>query len=130
MTDISPHTRANARRLRHEMTAQERKLWAHLRDLNHRLGLNFRRQAPVGRFVADFVDFGRKLAIEVDGGQHGGAEDAARDAWFQSEGFALLRFWNNEVDGNLDGVMQVVLDALDASPHPQPLPTGGRGGAT
>jgi very-short-patch-repair endonuclease len=113
MTDIAPHTRANARRLRAEMTPQERKLWMQLRDQNHRLGLHFRRQAPVGRFIAYFVDFGRRLVIEVDGGQHGGPEDTARDAWFAAEGFTVLRVWNSDVDGNLEGVMPLVLDALE-----------------
>ena len=113
MTDIAPHTRANARRLRAEMTPQELKLWTQLRDLNHHLGLNIRRQAPVGRYIADFVEFGRKLVIEVDGGQHGGPADAARDAWFAAQGFTVLRVWNGDVDGNLEGVMQLVLDALE-----------------
>jgi very-short-patch-repair endonuclease len=113
MTDIAPHTRANARRLRAEMTPQERKLWTQLRDMNYRIGLHFRKQAPVGRFIADFVDFGRQLVIEVDGGQHGGPADAARDAWFAAQGFTVLRFWNGDVDGNLEGVMQLVLDALE-----------------
>ncbi len=113
MTNISPHTRANARRLHAEVTPQERKLWMHLRDLNHRLGLHFRRQAPVGRFIADFVDFKRRLVIEVDGGQHGGPEDTARDTWFATEGFTVLRVWNSDVDDNLEGVMQLVLDALE-----------------
>jgi very-short-patch-repair endonuclease len=113
MTNISPHTRANARRLRTEMTPQERKVWMELRDLNHCLGLHFRRQAAVGHFIADFVDFGRRLVIEVDGGLHGGPEDTARDAWFQGQGFTVLRFWNSDVDGNLEGVMQLVLDALE-----------------
>ena len=113
MTNISPHTRANARRLRTEMTPQERKVWMELRDLNHCLGLHFRRQAAVGHFIADFVDFGRRLVIEVDGGLHGGPEATARDAWFQGQGFTVLRFWNSDVDGNLEGVMQLVLDALE-----------------
>ncbi len=113
MTNISPHTRANARRLRTEMTPQERKVWMELRDLNHCLGLHFRRQAAVGHFIADFVDFGRRLVIEVDGGLHGGPEDTARDAWFATEGFTVLRVWNSDVDGNLEGVMQLVLDALE-----------------
>jgi very-short-patch-repair endonuclease len=132
MTDITPHVRAKARRLRADMTLQERKLWPQLRDLNHRLGLNFRRQAPVGRFIADFVEFGRRLVVEVDGGQHGGLEDAARDRWFHEQGFTVLRFWNKDVDGNLEGVMQVVLDALDSCPPPPAPPHEGEGrrGAT
>ena len=129
MTDIAPHTRANARRLRAEMTPQERRVWGQLRDLNHQLGLNFRRQAPVGRYIADFAEFGRRLVIEIDGGQHGGAEDAAREAWFRGQGFTVLRFWNNDVDGNLDGVAQVVLDLLENCPPPPTPPHGGRGGA-
>lgn len=125
MSSIHPTIRARARHLRVEMTSQERKVWAQLRDINHRLGLNFRRQAPVGRFIADFVEFGRKLVIEIDGGQHGGADDATRDYWFQGQGFVTLRFWNNEVDGNLDGVIQKVLDAIEDCPHPPTPPHEG-----
>jgi len=103
-----------------------------LRDVNRMLGTHFRRQAPIGRFIADFAEYGRRLVIEVDGGQHGGSRDAARDAWLMGQGFVVLRFWNNEVDGNIEGVMRVVLDAveaIDAAPPPQPSPTGGEGGA-
>ncbi len=125
MTGIAAHTRSNARKLRIGMTPQERRLWGQLRDLNHRLGLNFRRQAPVGRYIADFVDFGLRLVIEVDGGQHEGTQDAARDAWFAAQGFRVLRFWNNDVSGNIDGVMQMILDAVEAAPPPQPSPRGG-----
>ncbi len=95
------------------------------------LGTHFRRQAPVGRFIADFADYGRRLVIEVDGGQHGGVDDDARDGWLREQGFVVVRFWNNEVDRNLEGVMQVVLDAVEAAavaPPPQPSPTGGGGG--
>jgi len=118
MTSIAPHIRARARALRAGMTPQERKLWTKLRELNHMLGTHFRRQAPVGPFIADFVDFGCKMVIEADGGHHGGPEDAARDAWFQGQGFVVLRFWNSDVDSNLDGVMQRVLDTLEAMPPP------------
>ena len=131
MTQISPATRANARRLRAEMTPQERRLWKGLREINQMLGTHFRRQAPIGRFIADFAEYGRRLVIEVDGGQHGGARDMARDAWLKGQGFVVLRFWNTEVDGNIEGVMQVVLDAVEAAtaPPPQPSPTRGEGGA-
>ena len=133
MTQITPATRANARRLRAEMTPQERRLWKGLREINQMLGTHFRRQAPIGRFIADFAEYGRRLVIEVDGGQHGGARDMARDAWLKGQGFVVLRFWNTEVDGNLAGVMQVVLAAVEAAgvavaPPPQPSPTGGEGG--
>jgi very-short-patch-repair endonuclease len=129
MTRIAPHTRTRARELRADMTAQERRVWAKLRELNRIIAAHFRRQAPVGPYIADFADLGRRLVIEVDGGGHGGVRDQVRDAWFVARGFSVLRFWNNEVDGNLDGVMQVVLDALEQAPHPHPLPTRGRGGA-
>ena len=137
MTQITPATRANARRLRAEMTPQERRLWKGLREINQMLGTHFRRQAPIGRFIADFAEYGRRLVIEVDGGQHGGARDMARDAWLKGQGFVVLRFWNTEVDGNIEGVMQVVLDAVEAAvavagavaPPPQLSPTGGEGGA-
>jgi very-short-patch-repair endonuclease len=134
MTGIHPITRANARKLRHEMTPQERKLWAKLRELNRMLGLHFRRQAPIGPLIADFADLGRSVVIEVDGGGHGGERDAARDEWLQAQGFQVLRFWNPEVSGNLEGVMQVILDAvggesLAGAPPPHPSPTRGEGGA-
>ena len=136
MTEIAPDIRANARRLRNEATPQERRLWGKLREVNRMLGTHFRRQAPIGRYIVDFADYGRRLVIEVDGGQHGGARDVVRDAWLAGQGFVVLRFWNNEVDGNIEGVMRVVLDAVEAggagavagAPPPQPSPTGGEGG--
>ena len=94
-----------ARALRARPTDAERKLWEALR--NRQLeGHGFRRQAPIGRYIADFVCFGRKLVVEVDGGQHATDKDraAARTAWFESQGFRVLRFWNNDVLGNTDGV--------------------------
>ncbi len=118
MTGIHPITRANARRLRHEMTPQERKLWGKLRELNRILGLHFRRQAPIGSYIADFAEFGRRVVIEVDGGGHGGPRDVARDEWLESQGFQVLRFWNPEVSGNIDGVMQVIFDSVDGGGGP------------
>jgi len=134
MTGIHPITRANARKLRHAMTLQERKLWTKLRDLNRMLGLHFRRQAPIGPFIADFADLGRKVVIEIDGGGHGGPRDVVRDEWLSAQGFQVLRFWNPEVSGNIEGVMQVIFDAvggesLDDAPPPHPSPTRGEGGS-
>ena len=111
------------------MTPQERKLWAKLRELNRMLGLHFRRQAPIGPFIADFADLGWRVVIEVDGGQHGGECDIRRDQWFKQQGFMVLRFWNNDTQGNVDGVMQLVLDAIEAAPPPTPSTTRGKGGA-
>lgn len=103
MSGIHPETRARARDMRRNPTPQERVIWQRLRELNRMLGAHFRRQAPVGPFIADFVDFGRRVVIEVDGGQHGKDRDAPRDAWFEGQGFLVLRFWNSDVDTNPDG---------------------------
>lgn len=109
------------------MTPQERKLWTRLREVNRMIGTHFRRQAPVGPHIVDFAEFGRRLVIEVDGGGHGGARDQARDAWFAGEGFTVLRFWNADVDDNIEGVMQVVLEAVEACPPPPSPPHEGEG---
>jgi very-short-patch-repair endonuclease len=111
---------AAARALRKRLTPQEVKLWVKLRELKT-LGFHFRRQAPIGRHIVDFVSFGSKLVIEVDGGQHGMADgvraDQVRDAFLQSQGFRVLRFWNSEIDANLEGVMESIMDALKPSPQ-------------
>ena len=112
MTGIHPITRQRARKLRAEMTPQERRVWAKLRELNRTLGLHFRRQAPIGPFIADFADLGRRVVVEIDGGGHGGERDQRRDEWLNGQGFQVLRFWNPEVSGNIEGVMQLVLDAV------------------
>jgi very-short-patch-repair endonuclease len=138
MTDIAPFIRATARRLRADMTAPEKRLWWHLRDLNRRLGTHFRRQAPIGRFIVDFADFGRRIVVEVDGDSHGVKtqvqRDSVRDAELRAQGFAVLRLSNEDVMANPGGAVQVVLDALNVdpaqvSPPPHPSPTGGEGGA-
>jgi very-short-patch-repair endonuclease len=113
------------------MTSQERRLWQHLRDLNRQLGLHFRRQAPVGPFIADFCEFGRRLVIELDGSGHGGPRDLRRDGWFQAQGFDVLRFWNSDMDSNPDGVMQRILDAIEtgtAAQNDLPAHPSGQGG--
>ena len=132
MTGIHPITRQRARKLRADMTPQERKVWAKLRELNRMLGLHFRRQAPIGPFIADFADLGRRVVIEIDGGGHGGERDQWRDEWLASQGFQVLRFWNPEISGNIEGVMQLVLDVVDGEslaegvpPTPIPSPRGG-----
>jgi very-short-patch-repair endonuclease len=72
-------------------------------------GVKFRRQQPTGRFIVDFVSFERKLIIEVDGGQHSEEVDKARDQWLNNQGFKILRFWNNEVLQNTEGVIEAIM---------------------
>jgi very-short-patch-repair endonuclease len=109
----------HARALRKRLTPQEVKLWVKLRELKG-LGFHFRRQAPVGAYIVDFVSFRSRLVIEADGGQHGlsnGARsDRVRDDFLRSQGFRVVRFWNSEIDQNLDGVMEAIVNALKC-PH-------------
>ena len=117
-----------ARQLRHHMTESETRLWRHLRA--HRLnGEKFRRQQPIGPYVVDFVHFGARLIVEADGGQHNDApRDERRDAWLQAQGFKVMRFWNNEIMNNLDGVLVSVMAAVTEAPlSPGPSPARGEG---
>ena len=103
-----------ARALRSRMTNAERELWYALRDRRFQ-SFKFRRQVPIGRFIADFVCFEARLVIEVDGGQHADSlQDRYRDRWLAENRFGVLRFWNNDVLSNLEGVMPVLADALSA----------------
>jgi very-short-patch-repair endonuclease len=106
---------SNARALRKRLTPQEVKVWIKLRELKP-LGFHFRRQAPIGRYIVDFVAFGSRIVVEIDGGQHGlpqGAQtDKQRDAFLRSQGFNVLRYWNSDVDQNLEGVMESIFSAL------------------
>jgi len=108
-----------ARSLRKRMTRQEVKLWVHLRSWRKR-GFHFRRQAPRDDFIVDFVCLKQRLVIEVDGGQHNfdahARRDRERDQHFVAQGFRVLRFWNHEVDENLDGVLTIIDDALQNPP--------------
>jgi very-short-patch-repair endonuclease len=109
----------NARALRKRLTPQEVKLWVKLRELKP-LGYHFRRQAPIGHYIVDFVSFRFQIVIEADGGQHGMPDDArsdqVRDAFLQSQGFKVLRFWNSDIDANLAGVIESILNALKHVP--------------
>jgi len=103
----------NARALRKSTTEAETVLWSRLRQ--RRIGgFRFRRQAPIGRFIADFACFEARLVIEVDGGQHTerAEQDAARTRWLESQGFRVLRFWNNQVLREIEGVEEVILREL------------------
>ena len=101
-----------ARNLRKQSTEAENLLWRHLRA--RRLeGLKFRRQQPIGNYIADFVCFEKRIIVEVDGGQHamGKEKDKKRDKWFRERGFRVLRFWNNEVFRNTSGVLEIIRDS-------------------
>ena len=105
-----------ARELRRNMTPAERALWQYLRK--RQLGVKFRRQAPIGRYIVDFVCFEVKLVIEVDGAHHANnPNDKVRDAWLASQGFRVLRFWNHEVLHNAEGVVSVILGATKHAPN-------------
>jgi very-short-patch-repair endonuclease len=118
-----------AKRLRREMTQAERVVWRELRARRF-TGFKFRRQEPIGSFVVDFMCCQARLIIELDGGQHAerNAADAERTHWLESRGFRVLRFWNNDVLTNTDGVMLRIAEAIcPCPPHPGPLPPrGGR----
>ena len=105
-----------ARRLRREQTDVERKVWYTLRDRRF-AGYKFRRQQPLGPYIADFVCFARKLVIELDGSQHGSEAaqvyDAKRTAFLEGQGFRVLRFWNHDINENLEGVSDAIWRALD-----------------
>jgi very-short-patch-repair endonuclease len=101
-----------ARKLRKAPTDAEIHLWWALRDRRLR-GYKFRRQHPVGPYVADFACTREKLIVEVHGGQHAANEhDAERTEWLESQGWRVLRFWNNDVLTNIEGVVETILAAL------------------
>ncbi len=106
--------KVHAQDLRQAMTDAEHKLWYHLR--NRRLaGYKFRRQVPIGCYIADFVCLNPKLIVEADGGQHLAQHhhDKQRSAYLQQQGFAVLRFWNDEILTQTETVLQVIADKLD-----------------
>jgi very-short-patch-repair endonuclease len=103
---------ARARALRARMTDAERKLWFALRDRRF-ASFKFRRQVPIGSFIADFICYELRVVIEVDGGQHSDSRsDQRRDGWFARNDFLVLRFWNNDVLSNREGVLTSILEAL------------------
>ena len=120
-----------ARELRRKPTEAESALWKHLRyrQLN---GHKFRRQASIGPYIVDFVCLDKRLAIELDGGQHSDqiAYDSERTRWLGSQGLHVLRFWNNQVLKEVEGVKAVILTSLgpgiDDTPHPNLPPQGGK----
>ncbi len=100
-----------ARELRQKSTDAERLLWRFLRAKRFD-GLKFRRQEPIGNYTVDFVCFDNQVIVEVDGGQHvkRKAEDEKRTRWLEEQGFKVLRFWNNDVLKNTEGVIRAIPD--------------------
>ena len=104
-----------ARQLRQASTDAERKMWSLLRG--RRLpAFKFRRQYPIGRYIADFACLSRRLAVELDGSQHAlnVESDAIRTRAIEASGFKVIRFWNNDVLANPEGVLTMVLEALES----------------
>jgi len=112
-----------AKRLRRDSTEAEKLLWRQLR--NKQLdGVKFRRQQPLGEYIVDFMCFEKRVIVELDGGQHAleTSKDAIRDKKLISQGFTVLRFWNNEVFDNLEGVLEEIARFLEGKP-PSPRPS-------
>jgi very-short-patch-repair endonuclease len=120
--------RERAGTLRGNMTEAEKRLWQILRS--HQMkGYKFRRQVPIGRYIADFVCHKARLIIEIDGGQHdrSSPREAERSGFLQNEGYRILRFWNNEVLANLGGVHETIVGELGRITPTQPSPIKGEG---
>jgi very-short-patch-repair endonuclease len=122
-----------ARELRLNSTEVEKRVWYRIRN-RQIYGAKFRRQQPIGRYIVDFVCHERKMIIELDGGQHASPTkyDEKRTTWLKLQGFHVVRFWNNDVIENMDGVLQRIAEeltgraAVACTPHPIPLPQGER----
>jgi very-short-patch-repair endonuclease len=123
---ISAFRRSTAKRLRESPTAAEDLLWRALRRFPIS-GTHFRRQVPIGPYVADFACMAARLIIEVDGSQHGRDDnlkhDEARTRWLEAEGYRVLRFWNNDLTNNMDGVLEAIYAVIhgSSSAEVQPL---------
>jgi very-short-patch-repair endonuclease len=131
---VNPQHRDRAKSLRHAMTRAETLLWRYLKA-HHVETLGFRRQVPMKRYVADFVCHAARLVVELDGETHDFASsqnnDHVRDAWFRSQGYTVLRFTNDQVMANLEGVVAVIRTTASERDVPpsrsQPHQGGGHG---
>ncbi|SDC93256.1 Very-short-patch-repair endonuclease [Sphingomonas sp. YR710] len=116
--------------LRRDMTDVERKLWYALRN-RELAGFKFRRQATIGSYVVDFLCAEANLVVELDGGQHDAAADAARTAYIEARGYRVIRFWNIDVNESFNGVLQAIADAAAEGRRRRPssnlLPQAGEG---
>jgi very-short-patch-repair endonuclease len=107
-----------ARELRRNATDAETRLWSALRD-RRLAGYKFRRQYPLDGAILDFACIAHRLAVEADGGQHDVTVEAQRTAAIRKAGWRLLRFWNNDILANTDGVVLSILAALESDPCPR-----------
>jgi very-short-patch-repair endonuclease len=116
---ISDFKRKAAKALRENTTTAEDVLWRHLRRVEIN-GSHFRRQVPIGPYIADFACLKKRLVIEVDGSQHGNDIDSRRDEvrtrWLNSEGYRVVRFWNNDVMSKTDSVLEAIYDVIAVTP--------------
>ena len=119
MIRVPPLTTSRARKLRSKLTDAEQSLWYALRG-RQIAQAKFRRQHPVGQYIADFACVEYKLVIELDGGQHQfqQAYDEARSVFFQQNGWQVIRFWNHDVLQNMEGVLLVIAEYLERLPPP------------
>jgi very-short-patch-repair endonuclease len=129
--ELQSAKRTQARRMRRDPVYVERLFWTHIRD-RKLAGFKFKRQHPIGSYIADFVCLEQKLIVELDGGIHRlkAESDAVRDAVLQTQGYRVLRFTNAEVLGDVPTVLMIIRHALQsAAPSPQPSPPlrGGEG---
>jgi len=116
-----------ARRLRRNATFAEQRLWYRLRSRSL-YGMKFVWQGPIGPYIVDFVCREHRVIIEVDGGQHSeNARDVIRDRWLQDHNYRVLRFWNNNLIGNNDGVLETIASALPNDGRAPSPPLGGEG---
>lgn len=111
MNNRSSNNLSFARRLRKDQTYVENILWQRLRS-KQILGVKFRRQEPIGRYIVDFVNLENKLIVELDGGQHTQEIDRQRTEWLEYQGYRIMRFWDNEVTSNIEGVLELIACAL------------------
>lgn len=117
-----------ARRLRRDQTEAEQRLWRKLRA-RQLCGAKFRRQHPIGPFIADFCCFESRVVVELDGGQHASqiTADQRRTAFLVSRGYRVLRFWDNQVMEDIDAVLERIAEVLgdsEVKPSPFPSPSG------
>ncbi|MCK1395314.1 endonuclease domain-containing protein [Bradyrhizobium sp. 1] len=117
--------RAAAKKLRANTTPHERILWRALKELPIE-GSHFRRQAPIGPYIVDFFCPAKRLIIELDGGHHNDDDTAARDLerqrWLEREGYRVIRFWNSEITGELDAVLERIYVELYGSRDAETIP--------